>query len=250
VNPVLDASRDAFAELVTPCLRHPNGNVHTCTYAYHCPVTSNAHWDVCHSWPCDSDYRGLKKRIKAIRQEQGRSLDDSSEPESDPDPLLRGSGASAHLNDGEQIVDEDHEADESDIQRGRHGQQTVVDARDGEIELEELTDGHSKVRLLHVLSLACIKPFLKATTSASPDATSVTQLQPIPKSGLTVTSVPMPETHPSGLSLRDPRPRDGLRRRTTGRRDCLSRLVPRSDLTLSCFFFSSHPALFHDVINA
>lgn len=145
---MLDAFHDAFAELVTPCLRHPNGNVHTCTYAYYCPVTPNAHWNVCHSWSCDSDYRGLKKRIKAVRQEQGRPVDDSSEPESDPDPLLRGSGASAYRNDGEQIVDEDHdEADESGVHRGRHGEQTVVDTRDGEIELKELTGGHSKVRL-------------------------------------------------------------------------------------------------------
>ena len=85
-------------------------------------------------------------------------MDDSSEPESDPDPLLRGSGASAHRNDGEQIVDEDHEADESSVHRGRHGQQTVVDTRDGVIELKELTDGHSKVRLcmfflLHALNV-------------------------------------------------------------------------------------------------
>jgi len=95
-------------------------------------------------WSCDSDYRGLKKRITAIRREQGKSVDDSSE--SDPDPLLRGSGASAHRDDGEQIVDEDHEADnESNIHRGGHKQQTAVDTRDGEIELEELTYGHSKV---------------------------------------------------------------------------------------------------------
>ena len=71
-------------------------------------------------------------------------MDDSSE--SDPDPLLRGSGASAHHDDGEQIVDEDHEADdESNVHRGRHRQQTAVDTRDGEIELKELTGGHSKV---------------------------------------------------------------------------------------------------------
>lgn len=101
--------------------------------------------ELAYCWSCDSDYRGLKKRIKAIRREQGRSVDDSSE--SDPDPLLRGSGASArHRNDGEQIDDEDHEADdESNVHRGSHGQQTAVDSRDGEIELKELTSGHSKV---------------------------------------------------------------------------------------------------------
>ena len=107
-------------------------------------------------WSCDSDYRGLKKRIKAIRREQGRSVDDSSE--SDPDPLLKGSGASAHRDDGEKVADEDHNADnESNIHKGRHGQQAVVDTRDGEIEHEELTEGPRKVRYrlffpLHVLN--------------------------------------------------------------------------------------------------
>jgi len=86
-------------------------------------------------------------------------VDDSSEPESDPDPLLRGSGASAHRNDGEQIVGEDHEADESNIHRGEDGQQTVVDTRDGEIELKELTDGHSKVRLCMFVPLPELKAF-------------------------------------------------------------------------------------------
>ena len=86
-------------------------------------------------------------------------MDDSSEPESDPGPLLRGSGASAHRNDGGQIVDEDHEADESNVHRGRNGQQTVVDTRDGEIELKELTDGHSKVRLCMFFPLPALNAF-------------------------------------------------------------------------------------------
>jgi hypothetical protein len=71
-------------------------------------------------------------------------VDDSSE--SDPDSLLRGSRASAHRDDGDQIFDEDHDADnESDIHRRGHRQQTVVDTLDGEIELKELTGGNSNV---------------------------------------------------------------------------------------------------------
>ncbi len=96
----------------------------------------------------DSDYRGLKKRITAIRRAQGSSagshINVSSESELDIFP--RESGASAHRSDGEEIVDEGHEADnETSIHSGRHAQQTVVDARDGEIEFKELNHGHSKV---------------------------------------------------------------------------------------------------------
>ena len=105
---------------------------------------------MCITGPCDSDYRGLKKRIKAIRREQGRSADDSSE--SDPDPLLKGSGASAHRDDGEKVADEDHNADnESNIHKGRHGQQAAVDTRDGEIE-HKLTDGHGKLEVRYRVS--------------------------------------------------------------------------------------------------
>lgn len=96
----------------------------------------------------DSDYRGLKKRITAIRRAQGSSagshINVSSESELDIFP--RESGASAHGSDGEEIVDEGHDADnETSILSGRPTQQTVVDARDGEIEFKELNHGHSKV---------------------------------------------------------------------------------------------------------
>jgi hypothetical protein len=187
----------------------------------------------------DSDYRGLKKRITVIRRAQGSSagshVNVSSESELDIFP--RESGASAHRSDGEEIVDEGHKADnETSIHSGRHTQQTVVDARDGEIELKELNRGHSKVDTVFFF-LTCIQYFPKVAICSPLDTTSASQLAPVSGEGRGIASAPTPETQPSTLPPHDPRPRDGLRRRTTGRSDYIFCLIPRSGLTLSWISF-------------
>ncbi|KAH9962879.1 SPX domain-containing protein [Russula dissimulans] len=132
------------------------------------------------------DYRGLKKRITAIRRAQGSTVKflDMSSPESDPDSFPSVSWASPHPVDGQENAEEGHEADdESNTRRGKHEQRTVAHSPDDQIEPKDLkkrSDDH-------------IDP------------------------GKRFVSSPTPEAQQSALPPRNPRPQDGLRRRTTAR---------------------------------
>jgi len=99
-------------------------------------------------WSCDSDYRGLKKRITAIRRAQGDGTGrfvDLSSPESDPDNFPSVSGTSAHHVDGQENAEEGHEADdEGNTRRGKPEQRTVAHP------LKKRDDDHSKVEIPHL----------------------------------------------------------------------------------------------------
>ncbi|KAF8493377.1 SPX domain-containing protein [Russula emetica] len=149
------------------------------------------------------DYRGLKKRITAIRRARGDAGNQVYvSSESDSDHLPRDTRASAHCSDGQKITDEGHEADdETNAHDGRHEHQTDVNAPTDSIELNELKrsmDDHSKV-----------------TTSASPETTSTPQFLLALGQGV---APPQPlETKQSALPPLKPRPGQGLRRRTPAR---------------------------------
>ena len=83
--------------------------------------------------------------------------------------------------------------------------------------------------------------------SAPLDPDSATQLSPLPEDGSDVTSAPTPEIQKSPLPPRDQRPRDGLRRRTTGRSDHISCLILLW-LNLILLFVSSHSVLLRDIV--
>lgn len=102
-------------------------------------------------WSRDRDYRGLKKRIAAIRRargDAGSQLFISSE--SDFDHFPRDTRASAHPSDGH--TDEDHEADdETNARDGGHKHQIDVNTPTASIELKELKrsiDDHGKVGMM------------------------------------------------------------------------------------------------------
>jgi len=126
--------------------------------------------------------------------------------------------------DREQIANEGHETDnETDIHGRGHKQQAIVDTQDDDIELKDLTDSPRKVNTAFLPP--CVhSTFPKVMISVLPDAHSATHHSLAPGDGPShgVASAPMPQAQPSALPARDQRPRDGLRRRTTGRRDYIS----------------------------
>jgi SPX domain len=73
--------------------------------------------------------------------------------------------------------------------------------------------------------------------SAPLDPDPATQPSPPPGDGSGVASAPTPETQQSVLPPRNQRPRDGLRKRTTGRSDHIFCLILHYGLTLYCFSF-------------
>ena len=105
-------------------------------------------------WSCDSDYRGLKKRIVAVRQDKGggagKYVNVSSESELDASPSR--AGPSTRPSDEYAIVDKGHEAnDETDVEDKKRKQHKVVDTRDDRIELKKLKrkgDSSDKVLLV------------------------------------------------------------------------------------------------------
>ena len=149
-------------------------------------------------WSCDSDYRGLKKRITAIRQDKesstGKYVNVSSE--SEPDTFSGRAGPSAE-------------------------RQRVVNTRDDQIELKDLNrkaDGSSglEVNLTYLFFCASSNFLLKVTTSGltSLDTHSATRTPTV--LGQDTVSPVAPEIQPSPLSPRRPRLREGLRKRSTG----------------------------------
>ena len=159
--------------------------------------------------------------------------------ESDSDPFPGASRASARRSDGREVTDEGHEADdETNTRGGRHEQQTDVNARAEPIELKELkrrTDGPSRVHTAYFFSMHTLMISLKVTISASPETTPAPRLPSAFGTG--VASPRTPETKQSALPPLNTSPRDGLRRRTTGRCDYISCLFPRSRPTLIYFMF-------------
>jgi hypothetical protein len=140
--------------------------------------------------------------------------------ESDSDLFPRASRASEHHSDGQEIIDEGHEADDETNALacgGRYEQQTDMDNRAGPIELKELNrrmDGHSKVDAAYSFICTRLIISLKVTIYASPD---VPQLLNEP--GKSAASPQTTKTKQSALPPLNPSPRDGLRRRTTARCD-------------------------------
>lgn len=146
--------------------------------------------------------------------------------ESDPDASASPSGPSTSVprGDREQTADEGHETDnETDIHGRKHKQRATIDTRDDEIELKELRDGPRKVNTAFLPP--CVhSTFPKVMVSVLPDTDSATHHTLAPGDGPSrgVASATTPQAQPSALPTRDQRPLDGLRRRTTGRRDYFS----------------------------
>jgi hypothetical protein len=110
-------------------------------------------------WSCDSDYRGLKKRITAIRRakegDTGTYVNVTSD--SDRDAFPSEPGPSTRRSDGQANVDEGHEADDETKRDESQKRQSVVDTCDDQIDPKKLNrrGGSGKVCVAYNVLCAC-----------------------------------------------------------------------------------------------